>query len=121
MSDDFVLTKLEQAQTILDEIRVHLQGRPEPEKKTPYEKAISYSLNDIKWTEMSPTEKGKWSRATDLDNQGNGSYQKLKEVLRGQSPCSLKGGGRAWLLQSGDGIGYRAREWQVSKLVEGER
>jgi hypothetical protein len=104
MSEDFVLTKLEQIEAILAEIRVHLKGASAE---------MPIDAQKIKWIDETDRNNRAYRLATDQNNVGNTDYAKAKELLKRGGGTWRQKDGLSWLLfPKEDAVGvwdYRKR------------
>ena len=89
MSEDFVLTKLEQVEAILGEIRAHLKGASAE---------LPFDTQKIVWIETLDRNNKPYRLATDQNNVGNTDYAKAKELLKSGGGTWRQKDGLNWLL-----------------------
>lgn len=106
MSEDFVLTKLEQIDAIVGEIRSHLKG-DKPDFTLPFD------AQKIVWVDAKDKKGMAYRLATDLNNVGNTDYVKAKQLLKSGGGTWRQKDGLNWLLfPKEDAVGvwdYRKR------------
>jgi hypothetical protein len=104
MSEDFVLTKLEQLEAIIGEIRAHLKGASVE---------LPFDADKIKWTDATDRNNRAYRLATIQNNIHNEDFQKAKELLKSGGGTFKQKNGLSWLLfPDGDAIGvwdYKTR------------
>ncbi len=89
MSEDYVLTKLEQLEAIVGEIRCHLK-KPSAE--------LPFDMQKIKWVETIDRNNVPYRLATDQNNAGNQDFAKAKELLKSGGGTFRQKDGLSWLL-----------------------
>jgi hypothetical protein len=89
VSEDFVLTKLEQIEVILGEIRTHLKGASVE---------LPFDMQKIKWVDVKDKKDRPYRLATDQNNVGNTDYAKAKELLKSGGGTWRQKDGLNWLL-----------------------
>lgn len=92
MSEDFVLTKLEQIEAVVGEIRGHLKGDKKPSAELPFD------MQKINWINAVDKKKVPYRLATDQNNAGNPDYAKAKELLKSGGGTFRQKDGLSWLL-----------------------
>jgi len=101
VSEDFVLTKLEQMEAILAEIRNHLK------KSLPTSTfVLPFEMQNINWINFTDKKNMPYRLATDQNNIGNSDFTKAKELLKSGGGTFRQKDGLSWLLfPDGDAIG----------------
>ena len=103
MSEDFVLTKLEQVEAILGEIRAHLKGASAE---------LPFDTQKINWINATDKKSTPYRLATGQNNVGNVDFAKAKELLKSGGGTFRQKDGLSWLLfPDGDAIGV----WDYKK------
>jgi hypothetical protein len=108
LSEDYVLTKLEQIDAIVGEIRSHLKGdrKPSAEAKPQGSPKLKFDAQKIKWVETLDRNNMPYRLATDQNNVGNADYAEAKELLRSGGGKFSQKDGLSWLLfPDGDAVG----------------
>jgi len=108
VSEDFVLTKLEQVEAIVNEIRAHLKTDKKPETIE-----LPFDAQKINWIDETDKNNRAYRLATDQNNVGNTDYAKAKELLKRGGGTWRQKDGLSWLLfPKEDAVGvwdYRKR------------
>jgi hypothetical protein len=93
VSEDFVLTKLEQIEAIVQEIRSEVTKTPaKPSVELPFD------MQKIKWIDTLDRNNKPYQLATDQNNVGNTDYAKAKELLKSGGGTFRQKDGLSWLL-----------------------
>lgn len=93
MSEDFVLTKLEQIEAIVQEIRSEVTKTPaKPSAELPFD------MQKINWIDVIDKKKVPYRLATDQNNAGNTDYAKAKQLLKSGGGSFRQKDGLSWLL-----------------------
>jgi len=105
MSEDFVLTKLEQLEAIVAEIRTHLKGATAE---------LPFDMQKIRWIDKidNSPQRRPYRLATIENNINNKDFQEAKKLLKSGGGTFRQKDGVRWLLfESGDAIGV----WDYKK------
>lgn len=87
------MTKLEQIEAVVGEIRVHLK-KPSPQGSP----KLKFDAQKIKWVETIDRNNVPYRLATDQNNVGNPDYVKAKELLKSGGGTFRQKDGLSWLL-----------------------
>jgi hypothetical protein len=107
MSEDYVLTKLEQLEAIVQEIRSEVTKTPaKPSAELPFD------MQKINWIDATDRNNRAYRLATMQNNINNEDFQKAKELLKSGGGTFRQKDGLSWLLfPDGDAIGV----WDYKK------